>query len=280
MDPTQVYAIVTGGVFGVLLLLKGWPWIAHFIRYLSPLTSKYLVYHYVLRRHRLLGPWSLAGVLVQLSFVTGNVLCLSLGVSQVQTKGSTLSQASLRAGTLSIINLIPLFAGAHLGTLADLLGVNHRTIRQIHRSAGVMAVLLVGFHTMVAFGTRLSFDLQRFPDLFAVIVRLGFLSPTSKLIRGIGSIITGGPHHPFHADFSQAFLRTIHLGTSSFVGAGHLLHMAASALGDDISAPLVIWTSWLVWICVPRPRGCRVLSQRSLPAWPGPSRNHAGLRCH
>lgn len=40
-----------------------------------------------------------------------------------------------------------MFAGAHLDSLADLLGVNIRTIRQIHRSAGIMAVQLVSFHT-------------------------------------------------------------------------------------------------------------------------------------
>ncbi len=179
MDLIQAYAIAMGGVFSVLLLLNGWPWIAHFIHYISPLTSKYMVYRYVLRRHRLLGPWSLAGVFLQLIYIAGNIVCFSLGVSHVQTQRSTLSQAGLRAGTLSIINLIPLFAGAHLGTLADVLGVNLRTIRQIHRSTGIMAVLLVSFHIVVAVGTRQSFDLHHVSDLFAVIVRAEFRSHAS-----------------------------------------------------------------------------------------------------
>jgi hypothetical protein len=67
------------------------------------------------------------------------------------------------------------FAGAHLDTLADLLGVNLRTIRQIHRSAGIMAVLLVSFHTVAAVVTRSSLDLDRVSDLSAVLVRVGFL---------------------------------------------------------------------------------------------------------
>ncbi len=55
MDLTQVYAIAMGGVFSTFLLLNGWPWIAHFIRYLSTLTSKYIVYRYILHRYRLVG---------------------------------------------------------------------------------------------------------------------------------------------------------------------------------------------------------------------------------
>lgn len=64
-----------------------------------------------------------------------------------------------------------MFAGAHLDTLAALLGANLRTIRQIHRSAGLMAVLLVSFHTVVPVVTRSSLDLDRVPDLSAVLVR-------------------------------------------------------------------------------------------------------------
>lgn len=51
MHPVQVYAIATGPVFAVLLLLNGWPWIAQFVRYLSPLIPKYMTYRYILRRH-------------------------------------------------------------------------------------------------------------------------------------------------------------------------------------------------------------------------------------
>ena len=56
MNLIQVYAIAAGGVFGVLLFLNGRPWIARFIRYLSPLVSMYMVYRYILHRHRLIGP--------------------------------------------------------------------------------------------------------------------------------------------------------------------------------------------------------------------------------
>ena len=83
MDLTQVYAISIGGAFGVLLLLNGWPWISYFIRYLSPLTSKYMIYRYVFHRHRLLGPWSLAGVFLQLIYIAENIVCVGLGIPHV-----------------------------------------------------------------------------------------------------------------------------------------------------------------------------------------------------
>ena len=78
--------------------------------------------------------------------------------------------SSLRAGTLSITNLIPLFAGPHLSTLADLLGVTLSMFRQIHRSAGVMAVLLAVFHVLVAVASRPSFALDLPQNLLAVII--------------------------------------------------------------------------------------------------------------
>ena len=170
MDPNQVYAIVMGGMAFTLLLVNALPWLVRLCHYLSPLMSKHMVYHYLLHRHRLLGPWSRAGVLSQLIYIAGNIICVAFEVSHSNIQISNLSQAGLRAGTLSIINMIPLFAGPHLDFLADVLGVAFRTLRQIHRSAGVMAVLLGVFHTLVAVGTRPSLGLQQPQNLFAVIV--------------------------------------------------------------------------------------------------------------
>src|SRR4051812_23060069 len=99
MDLIQMYTIATGSIFGVLVLVNGWPWIARLVRYISPLVLKHMVYRHILHRHRLLGPWSRASVLLQLTYIAGNITCVSLGGSHVQTQVSTLSQAGLRAGT-------------------------------------------------------------------------------------------------------------------------------------------------------------------------------------
>lgn len=101
------------------------PQIARLVRYLSRLMSKHMIYRCVLHRHRLLGPWSQAGVLLQLIYIAENIACLSLGLSQNSGQISTFSQAGLRAGTLSTINLIALLAGPHLDFLIDLLRDPH-----------------------------------------------------------------------------------------------------------------------------------------------------------
>jgi predicted ferric reductase len=69
-----------------------------------------------------------------------------------------------------MINLILLFVVPHLGTLADLLGVTLSTFRQIHRSAGVMAVMLTIFHVLVMIASQPSFTLDLAQNKFAVIV--------------------------------------------------------------------------------------------------------------
>ena len=163
MDISLIYAIIIGSSFGLLLLINSLPLIARLVRYLSPLVSKHLIYRYILHRHRLLGPWSRADVLVQLMYIAGNICCFEFW-------DTTISQVGLRAGTLATINLIPLFAVPHLGTLADLLGVTINTFRQIHRSAGVMAVMLTIFHVLVMLASRPSFPLDLLQNKFAIVV--------------------------------------------------------------------------------------------------------------
>jgi hypothetical protein len=79
MDISLVYTIIMGGSFLLPLLINGLPLIAHLVRYLSPLVSKHLIYRYILHRHRLLGRWSRADVLVQLIYIAGNICCFELG---------------------------------------------------------------------------------------------------------------------------------------------------------------------------------------------------------
>jgi hypothetical protein len=163
MESSQIYVIVVGGIFGILLFINCLPLIAHFVRYTTPLVSKYLIYRNVLYRHRFVGPWSRAGVFVQLLYITGNICCLKFW-------NTSTSQAGLQAGTLAVINLIPAFAGPHLSTLADLLGVSLGTFRKIHRSVGLMVAALTMFHVLVMVARRSSFPLNLPQNLFAVIV--------------------------------------------------------------------------------------------------------------
>ena len=148
MDITQGYAVALGGVLATLALASLLPTksLSSF-SYLPPIARpplrravRYLIYPYVLRRHQFLGPWTWADVMVQLVYITGNAFCVGFR--------SSFAEAGLRSGSLSLINLIPLYLGPHLGFLADLLGLSLSTFRRVHRSAGLLSSCLVLFHAL------------------------------------------------------------------------------------------------------------------------------------
>ena len=172
MDIIPACAITAGGIIFLLLLNRLHPCVVRFVGYLSVLVSKHLTYPYLLRRHRFFGPWSRSGVALQIIFISINLFCISFVVSMfpVSIRWSKTAEAGSRAGTLALITLIPLLAGAHHALLADLLGVSLQTIRLIHRSAGVAVPLLCLLHVLFALTSKVSFSLDNTQDVFAVIV--------------------------------------------------------------------------------------------------------------
>jgi hypothetical protein len=66
--------------------------------------------------------------------------------------------------------LILLFLGPHLSFLADIIGVSLSTFQQIHRSAGLMSLGLVVFHTLVIFASRTAFAVRGRKNKFAIVV--------------------------------------------------------------------------------------------------------------
>ncbi len=97
MDVSQIYATAAGGLFLLFILLN---FLSQTVRErIALFTSKHLTYPYFLHRHRLLGPWTRSDVLIQLIYITTNSLCLGF-------RASTLSKAGLRAGNLSLANMV------------------------------------------------------------------------------------------------------------------------------------------------------------------------------
>lgn len=143
MEITQAYAIAAGGTFLTLFLANCFSDLLQLIRLVLH-TLKHHMYPYVISRHRFLGPWTRASVFSQLVYITLNIVCITLQVSTPQ-------QAGLRAGTLSLINMVPLFAGLHHGFLADLLGISLDMYQHIHRSAGLMSFVLALFHVLTSY---------------------------------------------------------------------------------------------------------------------------------
>lgn len=163
MEITQLYAIAVGGILLLLMLINFRPYIEAFLRAVSLPASKHLIYPQIIHRHRYFGPWSRADVIIQLVYITVNTFCVVFRVPDV-------SMAGLRAANLSLINMVPNFAGSHLSFLADILGVPLSTYQQIHRSSGIMSVLLLLFHVLTILGCRTPFPLQVAENLWGLIV--------------------------------------------------------------------------------------------------------------
>jgi hypothetical protein len=99
MDIAQVYATAAGGIFLVFIIVNFVSYISRFVEHISFWMLKYLIYLYLINRHRFIDLWSCFDVLVQFIYIIVNIFCLSFQVS-------TILKAGLRAGIFFLINII------------------------------------------------------------------------------------------------------------------------------------------------------------------------------
>jgi hypothetical protein len=163
MEVTQLYAIAAAGILLLLMLVNCRPYIEASLRAVALQASKHLTYPRIIRRYRYFGLWSRADVIFQLFYIAVNTLCVGFRVSNISTAG-------LRAANLSLINMVPNFAGTHLSFLADILGVPLSIYQRIHRSSGIMSVFLLLFHVLFIVGSRTPFPLRVAQNLWGRIV--------------------------------------------------------------------------------------------------------------
>lgn len=156
MDVVQAYAIAAGSIFTALTL---WNIRSHF----SSAATRYLLYPRLLPRNRFLPSQSPAETLFQTFLLAANIFAIVFRCADVQ-------DAALRAGRLAVVNMVPLFAGLHLDTLADLLGVSLAKYRTLHRLTGWMAFVLLGFHALVPVVIRLPFSVRTTENRWALTV--------------------------------------------------------------------------------------------------------------
>ncbi|PYI07371.1 putative metalloreductase transmembrane component [Aspergillus sclerotiicarbonarius CBS 121057] len=171
MDITTIYAVAAGALLAFFVLVE---LISSFFRLMKSrmlqfihtcarFICKELTYPYFIGRHHLLGPWTRASVMLHILYIGINLFALTFHVRSV-------ADAGYRAGRLSLINMVVLFAGAPLSTLADLLGISLRSCRRIHRACSWMAGSLLIIHTMVKMASEhRSFPLQHIDNLLAII---------------------------------------------------------------------------------------------------------------
>jgi hypothetical protein len=129
MDTTDIYAIAAGGILLFLILARVLLYLSRLITVVSIFVLKHFIYLYFINCHCLLKPWTRFYVLSHLLYVAVNVFCLCF-------LKFLASDAGRRAGVLSLVNMIPLFARVHLSFIADLLGISLSKFRGLHRAAG------------------------------------------------------------------------------------------------------------------------------------------------
>ncbi|OWT42580.1 hypothetical protein VFPPC_18319 [Pochonia chlamydosporia 170] len=186
IETTLVYAIGFGAFFAVLILrrplhrfvelvcpllleLAHHRPVSSIVKHASRLVAQRLCYPTVLRRGKYTDRWSRKNAMLVFAYVAANVACVLVPLPGVD-------QVVRRLGTLSVVNMLFLFAGPHLSFLADILGLSVNSCRRLHGCAGAVAFLLAVSHSVAGAIAKGSIVLSKPQDLFALTV--GHLQPT------------------------------------------------------------------------------------------------------
>ena len=133
MEPTQIYGVVAGGMLLSLFLYRSYLRISNWIQDRTLFyIFKYLIYPLFFRRRVFLGPVTRGRFTLVFVYWLGTAFCNVIGVK-------TWSQASSRAGVLSVLHLIPLLFSTRLSFAADLLGLSLKSYIRFHGVLGHMA---------------------------------------------------------------------------------------------------------------------------------------------
>ncbi|QSS65039.1 hypothetical protein I7I51_05880 [Histoplasma capsulatum] len=142
MDTVTIYSIVAGGILVTLTLIRVICSLKSRLNTISMLISKHLAYPYLIKRHRLFGPWTRANVLLYIVYGVVTIFFIAFRVPSA-------SEAARRAGALSLVNMGVTFIATHLSFLADGLGISLKICRRIHRAAGWTAGVLLTLHIIL-----------------------------------------------------------------------------------------------------------------------------------
>jgi len=197
MDVPLTYAIAAGGSIVLLLFIHS---ATHLTRFLGPcrtLIRKYFLLLTLVGRHRFFGPWTFAQVSFQLVYLVANIFCASFRVS-------TAKEASVRAGHLSLINMMPAYFGFHLSFICNMLGVSLATYRLFHASTGTMSVLFGLLHVLIHAASKPSFKVGESWQMFGLIVSVAASNKSALLIFLSGNRVYGLVAPPVAALISAA----------------------------------------------------------------------------
>lgn len=125
---------------------------------------KHLSYPPVVHSLRFKLQWSRAEFLAELAYLGFSIFCVCF-------KSHTVESSGRRAANMCIGNLIFLCITPHLDSLTNALGLRWRTVRRVHGSFGIMAILLLTFHVVAFAFSKASFAMSVAENKWAVVVR-------------------------------------------------------------------------------------------------------------
>lgn len=137
---TLIYAITICAIFVGLLLLRLISIVRRlFQNHITFFLLRKIVYPLLYRRFRFLAPITRLRALALVTYALATVFLNLNGVH-------TAAEASIRAGWLSVANLIPLFVSARLAMAANALGLSLREAFAVHTAAGFMVIAQATIH--------------------------------------------------------------------------------------------------------------------------------------
>ncbi|KAH6972697.1 hypothetical protein EDB80DRAFT_596131 [Ilyonectria destructans] len=175
-DNTLAYGIGLAGLFLLMALL---PHIHIALKYTCPLILKIGRVPPLPRVANLFSSWVLkhlvyphrADAVLFITYLAANLTCIFVDLPTVEKAGA-------RAGTLALINMLPLYIGPCLSFIADALHISLSAHRRIHAWAGHIVLLLTLFHGIVAAISQGNFSLEEIRNIwpFTALVSVGLLA--------------------------------------------------------------------------------------------------------
>jgi hypothetical protein len=159
-----MYAAASGCILTLWMLVHLVAWLVKSAWiHTSSFLLKHFIYPHIFRRLRFIGAATRSEAFAISLYVAANVVCVAPPWDQS-------TDMSARAGTMSVINIVPLLCGPRLILITQLLGLRLRTHLGFHKWIGGTAVAQALLHTALSIVHRKTPFTWTRVDLSGVVV--------------------------------------------------------------------------------------------------------------
>lgn len=164
MDANEILLCALGGVFVVMVLVRVYRGAVRPVSSLRRALYKYVVYPPLFNTTYTWALCSRLSMLCRAIYIVGNVFCLLF-------RSSTTARVGHQAGMLAVINMMPLYLGAHHASTADWLGLTRPTFRSLHRDLALMTVAMGIIHSAIMLTSGVTFAWSDREQFHGALVR-------------------------------------------------------------------------------------------------------------